>query len=210
MIADTNPTLWWRPLAPQRAASASATLAAEPSPVTAPRQSVAVAVFRNLSGLPADDWLATALAELGRATAWVALDSDDNDLTRFLTVLVAALDQLAPGVMLAADQLTQVLAAHQPDRTAQVRQAVQLEERLREARLGEVQQRDERRLRAVGVDLDVAEALAERALHLAAGRSLEGRGAAALEVERERQPVNSPAAGKSVMSPIRSAPRAGR
>lgn len=40
------------------------TPAAETAPVSAPRRSVAVASFRNLSAQPADAWLSTALAEM--------------------------------------------------------------------------------------------------------------------------------------------------
>lgn len=66
----------------------------------------------------------------GRATApsprvaWVSLDEDDNDVARLLAVLLAAIDQLAPGASAAADSLTQALAAPEANRTAQVRRAV--------------------------------------------------------------------------------------
>ncbi|NTW02607.1 MAG: helix-turn-helix domain-containing protein, partial [Oscillochloris sp.] len=68
--------------------------------------------------------LATALAELPRASAWVSLDPDDNDLARFLAVLLAALDQLAPGAGSAAGDLAQVLAARSISPDASIRQAV--------------------------------------------------------------------------------------
>lgn len=67
--------------------------------------------------------LATALADLPRASAWVALDADDNDLARFLAVLLAALGQLAPGVGAAAPAIDQALAAPAPDRETRARRA---------------------------------------------------------------------------------------
>jgi LuxR family maltose regulon positive regulatory protein len=48
-----------------------------------------------------------------RRAAWVTLDADDNDLTRFLVVLAEACEALAPGCALAARQ---TLAGTRPDR----------------------------------------------------------------------------------------------
>jgi LuxR family transcriptional regulator, maltose regulon positive regulatory protein len=42
----------------------------------------------------ASEWVASC----GRAAAWLSLDKEDNDLTRFLTYLVAALQTIAKGV----------------------------------------------------------------------------------------------------------------
>src|SRR5262249_52962342 len=53
--------------------------------------------------------LATAAATLGCPYAWMTLDADDNDLARFLAVLLASLDQLAPGIERAAAPLLATL-----------------------------------------------------------------------------------------------------
>jgi len=68
--------------------------------------------------------LTTALAELPRTSAWVSLDTDDNDLARFLSVLLAALEQLAPGIRATAGIIAHILEEHQSDQTTQVRQAI--------------------------------------------------------------------------------------
>lgn len=59
--------------------------------------------------------LFTALAGVKPAmlhASWVSLDADDNDLSRFLAVLLAALDQLTPGVGACAEAVAQTLGAN--------------------------------------------------------------------------------------------------
>ncbi|HEU5011274.1 MAG TPA: helix-turn-helix domain-containing protein [Roseiflexaceae bacterium] len=68
--------------------------------------------------------LTSALAEFSGDSAWISLDDDDNDPARFFAVLLAALDQLAPGAAAAALPLMHALETQQADRTTQVRQAV--------------------------------------------------------------------------------------
>jgi LuxR family maltose regulon positive regulatory protein len=84
-----------------------------------------------LVAAPAGAGKTTLLASLieGRLSpalsmAWVALDSDDNDLARLLSVLLAAFGQLAPVASTAAADLAVALGAQDGDRTAQVRHAV--------------------------------------------------------------------------------------
>jgi LuxR family transcriptional regulator, maltose regulon positive regulatory protein len=54
------------------------------------------------------------IAQCGRPTAWLSLDEGDNDLARFLTYLIAALQTIQAGI--GESQLT-ALQSHQPPQT---------------------------------------------------------------------------------------------
>ncbi|HEU5100938.1 MAG TPA: LuxR C-terminal-related transcriptional regulator, partial [Roseiflexaceae bacterium] len=67
--------------------------------------------------------LALPAVKAGRA-AWITLDGDDNELTRFLVVLAEACEALAPGSALAARRILAGTRPDQTDRTILGRQVI--------------------------------------------------------------------------------------